>query len=564
MKKRVFTITLLLAGILFSVNTIKAQEQFLWAYSAGAALGWEEAGGMARDNSGNIYIIGTFQDKITFGSVNVVSSGGSDIIVAKFSPAGALTWARKVGIGTTFGGNEMGKAIAVNSSGNSITILGTYSNNSDSLSFLSNGSIKIPPSSGGQDLFVAQLDGNGAVQWAEKIGGSGNEDAGAVAYFSNGDFIVAGIYNVDITIGNDNYVSQGNQDIFVVKYNSNRTQAWSLTTGNGLNSINISDLKVRNNGDFYFGGEFNGSADFDSNTITSNGEADAYLAKYDSTGAYIFAVNMGGSLNDGLTKIFIDNFNQTYVSGYYSGSNVTIGTVNLTAATNTDIFFVKMNSNDSILFAKTANGDGNNMPYGIYVAGTGTNKKIYLSGTFEDVLNFGISTATNNPEQRASLGQKDIFLAYYDSLGNVISSARAGGLNNETNVGIVADNSNNMFIYGSYRAQAGFSPFSLTVAGGSDLYIARYGLNTTGISEAANSKTMQVYPNPSNGLVTLSFNDAAEYTVKIYDVRGVCVINESISTLKSQLDLSHLSNGVYFLNASGADKNFQQKLIIQK
>ncbi|MFN4233588.1 MAG: T9SS type A sorting domain-containing protein [Bacteroidia bacterium] len=564
MKKRVITITLILAGILFSVNIIKAQEQFLWAYSAGAALGWEEAGGMARDNSGNIYIIGTFQDKITFGSVNVVSSGGSDIIVAKFSPAGTLTWARKVGIGTTFGGNETGKAIAVNSSGNSITILGTYSNNSDSLSFLTNGSIKIPPSSGGQDLFVAQLDANGAVQWAEKIGGSGHEDAGAVAYFSNGDFIVAGTYNVDINIGSNNYVSQGNDDIFIVKYNSNRTQAWSLTTGNGINNISVSDLKVRSNGDFYFGGELRGSADFDSNTITSNGESDAYLAKYDSTGAYIFAVNMGGSLNDGLTKIFIDNFNQTYVSGFYSGSNVSIGSTNLTAATNTDIFFVKMNSNDSILFAKTANGNGNNMPNGLYVAGTGANKKIYLSGTFENVLNFGISTATNNPEQRASLGQKDVFLAYYDSLGNVISSARAGGLNNETNVGIVADNSNNMFIYGSYRAQAGFSPFSLTVSGGSDLYIARYGLNTTGISEAANNKTMQVYPNPSNGMVTINFSDAADYIVKIYDVRGVCVINESISTLKSQLDLSHLSNGVYFLNASGADKNFQQKLIIQK
>jgi hypothetical protein len=223
-----------------------------------------------------------------------------------------------------------------------------------------------------------------------------------------------------------------------------------------------------------------------------------------------------------------------------------------------------LNSNDVDLFVKTANGPGDNIVNGLYVAGTGNNKKIYLSGTFENVIDFGISTATNNPEQKASSGQKDVFIAYYDSLGNIISSARAGGLNNETNAGIVADNSNNMFIFGSYRAQANFSPFSLTVAGGSDLYIARYGLNTTGIAENSNNKSMQVYPNPSNGLFTLSFSDPAEYTVKIYDLRGVCVVNETVTTLSTQLDLSNLSNGVYFLNANGANKNFQQKLVIQK
>jgi hypothetical protein len=287
------------------------------------------------------------------------------------------------------------------------------------------------------------------------------------------------------------------------------------------------------------------------------------LVKFDSTGALIFANNFGGTGNDGITKIFIDNFNQTYVTGYYSGTGVTIGTTTLNNASNTDIFFAKMDANDVPLFAKTANGAGNNAPSGIYVAGIGNNKKIYLSGTFENVIDFGVSIATNNPEQRVSSGQKDVFLAYYDSLGNVISSARAGGLNNETNAGIVADNNNNMFIFGSYRAQANFSPFNITVLGGSDLYIARYGLNTTGIAEN-NNKSIKVYPNPSNGLFTLSFSDIGEYNVKIYDLRGICVVSETVTSLSTQLDLSNLSNGIYFLNANGANKNYQQKIIIQK
>lgn len=563
MKKRIYSLALL-AGSLFLSASVNAQEQFIWARSAGADMGWEEAAGIARDNSGNIYVAGTFQGRIAFGSTNVLSSGASDVIVAKYNPAGTLQWARKIGQGVTFGGDERAKAIAVNSTGTNVYVLASYTNINDSLNFLTSGAIKIAPSSGAEDLFVARLDANGAVTWARKIGGSGMEDGGAIGVFSNGDFIVTGTYNVDVTIDTDYYVSSGNSDMFVVKYNNDGSQAWSFTAGNGVNTISVADLKIRSNGDFYLGGEFRGSADFDFATLNSNGESDAFLAKYDSTGALIFADNLGGVGNDGITKIHIDNLNQVYLAGYYSGTGVTFGTTTLPNATKMDIFLAKMDANDMQLFVKTANGTGDNIANGLYVAGTGNNKKIYLSGTFENVIDFGISTATNNPEQRASLGQKDIYLAYYDSLGNVISSARAGGLNSETNAGIVADNSNNMFIFGSYRAQAGFAPFSLTVAGGSDLYIARYGVNTTGIAEASNNKAMQVYPNPSNGLVTLSFNDAAEYQVKIYDVRGVCVVNESITTLKTQLDLSNLSNGVYFLNANGADKNFQQKLIIQK
>ena len=564
MKKIIYTLAVLVGTIFHSIS-INAQEQFIWARSAGADMGWEEAAGIARDNSGNIYVAGTFQGKIVFGNTNVISSGASDVIVAKYNPAGTLQWARKIGQGATFGGNEKAKAIAVNGAGTNVYVLASYTNISDSLNFLTNGSVKIPPSSGSEDLFIARLDANGAVNWAQKLGGSGIEDGGAIGVFSNGDFIVAGTYNVDITIGNDNYVSLGNSDIFVVKYNSDGSQAWSFSTGNGLNSISVGDLKINNNGNFYIGGEFRGSANFDSTTtITSIGELDSYFAKYDSTMNLIFVENFGGPGNDGITKIHIDNLNQVYIAGYYSDSSATFGTTTLPTATATDVFLAKMDANDTKLFVKTANGTGYNIANGLYVAGTGNNKKIYLSGTFENVIDFGISTATNNPEQRASLGQKDIYLAYYDSLGNVISSARAGGLNNETNAGIVADNNNNMFIFGSYRAQAGFAPFNLTVVGGSDLYIARYGLNTTGIAEASNNKAMQVYPNPSNGLVTLIFNDAADHTIKIYDVRGVCVKNETITNLKSHLDLSNLSNGVYFLNASGADKNFQQKLIIQK
>jgi hypothetical protein len=561
MKKKLYSLAFL-ASAMFATATAFAQEQFLWVRSAGADMGWEEAAGIARDNSGNIYVAGTFQGRIYFGSTSILSSGASDVIVAKYNSAGSLQWARKVGQGVTFGGNEIAKAITVNAAGTSIYVLASYSNSSDSLNFLTNNTIKIAPSTGAEDLFVARLDGAGAVNWATKIGGSGIEDGGALALINNTDLLVTGTFTNDLNVGAFTLNSFGNADIFIAKYDNAGNVVWATQAG-GTNTDIPCAIKANSATDFYITGNFRGSADFDATTLVSAGETDAFIAKYDSAGVLIYADNGGGAGNDNASALFIDSFNQVYIAGYYSGT-ANIGAQTLTSLGSKDIFILKLDNAEQPLWVKTARGNGENMPSGIYVAGTGNNKKVYLSGTFENTIEFGVSILTGNAETKAATGQKDMFIAYYDSLGNTMSSVRAGGLSLETCAGIVADNSNNMYVFGAYRALATFSPTNITASGGSDLYIARYGLNTTGIAEAAANKTMQVYPNPSNGAITIQLTDATDYEVKVYDVRGVCVSKESVTTVKHQIDLTHLPNGVYFLNAIGNDKSFQQKIVIQK
>ena len=53
--------------------------------------------GVALDGSGNVVIVGQFQNTVDFGGGALTSAGDRDIFVAKYSPSGAYLWARRYG-----------------------------------------------------------------------------------------------------------------------------------------------------------------------------------------------------------------------------------------------------------------------------------------------------------------------------------------------------------------------------------------------------------------------------------------------------------------------------------
>src|SRR5687767_2168500 len=88
-----------------------ADGNFLWARRAGGTS-YDEARGVAVDGAGNACITGFFQLTANFAPTNLVSTGQSDVFVAKYDPAGNLQWARRAG-GNDF---EESHAIALDSS----------------------------------------------------------------------------------------------------------------------------------------------------------------------------------------------------------------------------------------------------------------------------------------------------------------------------------------------------------------------------------------------------------------------------------------------------------------
>jgi len=73
---------------------------------------------------------------------------------------------------------------------------------------------------------------------------------------------------------------------------------------------------------------------------------------------------------------------------------------------------------------------------------------------------------------------------------------------------------------------------------------------STGLNEIATVGSLEVYPNPTNGL--LQFEMEAPAVVRLMDVSGREVMRDRIATGTARMDISNLPNGVYMLRTEGA------------
>jgi len=82
-----------------------------------------------------------------------------------------------------------------------------------------------------------------------------------------------------------------------------------------------------------------------------------------------------------------------------------------------------------------------------------------------------------------------------------------------------------------------------------------------------NSDSFEMYPNPSNGKVTISFKTNEAVQMSLLDVRGRKIYGKLYSNnsdvFSKEIDLSTIDSGVYLMNLSSGNKNVTKKLVIQ-
>jgi hypothetical protein len=76
------------------------------------------------------------------------------------------------------------------------------------------------------------------------------------------------------------------------------------------------------------------------------------------------------------------------------------------------------------------------------------------------------------------------------------------------------------------------------------------------------SNDVNIYPNPTNGLFTVVTEDN-DSKIEIYSVNGQIVYSEQTSSLKTQIDLSKLGKGIYFIKVSSENGVANSKIVLQ-
>jgi gliding motility-associated-like protein len=196
-----------------------ANGQYIFAFGMGGP-GNDVGRGVILDNTGGLYVLGDFTgtnvdfDPSAAGTANLTSNGNGDVFVAKYTTAGAYTWAFSVGSPS----NEFGWKIDLYNG--SIFITGGFNGTAD---FNPSAATDNLTSNGGYDIFLAKYDLAGNYQCAFNIG-SNQDDFGNDILIAGPDrfYLVGGARgtNVDFDPSSSTFLlsSKGTDDAFMVKY----------------------------------------------------------------------------------------------------------------------------------------------------------------------------------------------------------------------------------------------------------------------------------------------------------------------------------------------------------
>ncbi|RYU94081.1 Ig-like domain-containing protein [Emticicia agri] len=317
-------------------------------------------------------------------------------------------------------------------------------------------------------------------------GGVNSELSFDVATDSEGNIFITGNFYGTMTIGAFTITSAGDEDVFIVKYNIAGELVWVKRAG-GANNDFGTGITTDNAGNIYVTGFFYSTMNFNnpsatgSNEISSAGQTDAFVAKYNTSGEVQWMKRMGGTDNDNAQSIKVDNDGNVFVIGNFRltanfNTPSATGSNELVSAGDQDVFMVKYNNSGDLAWIKRTGGTGGDYGYSITVDNTGN---VYTTGGFVGTTDFNMPS-DQNTNTLVSLGDYDIFIAKFANDGTIQWLKRGGGTNTDIGTTIFADNAGNTYLSGIFQGQANFNTPSsfannyLYVWGGSDAFIVKY------------------------------------------------------------------------------------------
>ena len=543
----------------FQISISGAQTPgFEWVHTFGGSQG-DNGQTITTDSQNNICLTGYFSGTVDFdpgtGVSNLFSGGSTNIFVQKISPSGDLIWAKALPAGST-----TITSIAVDPS-DYIVIGGSYT-----------GTIVFPTvdstatiSSGQPDAFIVKMNSAGQYLWAKSFGNPNDNEIdpdrindlktdAAGNIYSTGHFF--GTVDFDPGPGISNVNSSGpNMDIFILKLNPDGNFVWVKRFGASGYDEGVS-LTIHQN-TLLLTGWFQNNVDFNpspvvTNMLTTNGYSDMFLTSLTTDGNFNYVKQFGSAFTDKGVAVITDPDGAVYLTGIFDAAidlDPGTGTNNVTPANGTDFFVVKLAESGDFTWGKTFAGTYYKYTQGlVYHSDNG----VMVTGVFSDTVDFNPGSGTG-----IHTGQDKIFLLYLDHNGNYVWSGSYGSINimpNNMVTGIAADNLGNVYSTGWFYETVDFDcgpgTAEKTSAGDADIFLLKINAKLLSVNEQT-PDDFKLYPNPSNGFITLSAESLNDCRITICNSLGMIVLEKDLSGSGTQLDIQNLSAGSYVVQLTG-------------
>jgi hypothetical protein len=350
----------------------------LWATYYGGT-GDDQAYGVCTDSQGNVYLTGYTGSNAGIASggfQNTYGGGTYDAFLVKFDGAGNRIWS------TYYGGNRSsyGQSVAVDASGN--IYMEGYT--SDTLTgSIASGGFQNTNSGGTYDAFVAKFDASGNRVWGTYYGGTGSDQGQCMTLDASKNVYLAGFTssNNNISFNGHQNTYGGGTDAFLVKFDSAGVRKWATYYG-GTGTDEGRSIAA-GAGHIYLSGRSGSNSAIASGGFQNTyggGTYDAFLVKFDTSGARKWATYYGGSGSDAGYGLAVDGMENIYQSGRTASSaNIASGGFQTAFGGNVDAMLVKFDSSGARLCATYYGGSGNNTGDFSFSA-TIANGRVYIGG----------------------------------------------------------------------------------------------------------------------------------------------------------------------------------------
>ncbi len=447
------------------------------------------------------------------------NNGSADVWLVKLTSTGNLIWQK------TLGGSDSDSANAIvqTTDGGYIVVGDSRSTDGD-----------LTENQGDFDWWIVKVDNLGALQWQKSLGGSGRDTAFDVKQTSDGGYIVAGVNN-----SNDGDVigNQGGKDAWIVKFNTSGTVLWSKSLG-GTATDEANAIQQTTDGGYIIAGN---SSSNNGDVSSNNGSSDFWVVKTDVSGTIQWQKSLGGSGFDQAFSVIQTNDGGYVATGFSSSNNGDVSGNNGQG----DIWTVKLDNTGTIEWQKS-------------VGGSLSESANDVQQTNDDGFIIAGKTDSNDGDVTNNQGGSDVWIVKLSDLGILQWQKSLGGSGQDFGNSIRQTSDDGFILGGNSDSSNGDISNN---NGGSDFLIVKLSSNLS--VEDFNTANILIYPNPSNGIVTIKTKNVSKISISVTDILGRLVFqDENINPQTYSLNLSH-SKGVNFIKITTATSEEVFKVIIK-
>ncbi len=294
----------------------------MWVKTFGGPSGSDGLHDFQIDVSGNMYLSGSFYDRIALDPDTAVytftSTGQYDGFLLKLNSSGEFEWARVL----EGSSNSYGAAVGIMDNGD-IIWTGTFE---DTVDLDPGSSVLHNVSQGVRDVFVLRLNEDGILEWAKTFGGTDQQYVNNIGIDPVDDIVILGTFQGTTDFDPDTAVFDltgpaFNPTAYLLKLSSEGRYKWVETAGGG--NVWPTGLITRFNGDIIISGTFGDTIEVGRSgpvPLHSKGASDSFVAEFASRGSVIWAKAFGDTASERIHDIQSDENLNIYVAGRFDGS----------------------------------------------------------------------------------------------------------------------------------------------------------------------------------------------------------------------------------------------------